>query len=160
MQAFKRCYKGWICVICPLIFILELKYTRQQGMDCFSDNNIHVINPNVSPNYDACSNWCGGNSNCGGYTVQNKKCYFTRKSCNNNLPINGFPTEFIPQGNYLKYNNILGSRNTRNVDKKYHSIIYHTPLQNILSWVSQCLIDEIIYRTFNVMYLMYSVYYW
>ena len=96
-----------------LIFISDLKYTRQQGMECFPDNNIHVINSNVTPNYDACSNWCGGNSDCGGYIVRNKKCYFTRKSCNNNLPINTFTTAFIPEGNYFKYNNIFGSRNTK-----------------------------------------------
>ena len=64
-----------------IIFYSTDTYIKYQDRDCLSDNDIQK----TALDFENCKIWCNNNTNCGGFTVYNYRCYFKNLSCKFNL---------------------------------------------------------------------------
>ena len=81
-----------------IFYSVGFKFNRHENKDCLFGRNIHFMHSNQHTNYEDCSKWCSDNSECGGFTVYSKICYFKTADCKKDLFTNNGRTTFILEG--------------------------------------------------------------
>ena len=65
--------------------VAQHEYHKLEHHDYLVSNDLHSLESDETTDHENCMEWCSNKSNCGGFAIGYKTCYFKSNVCKDDL---------------------------------------------------------------------------